>query len=75
MYKWFSPTDFFTNTEAETFVITDIWMASQVAGYNSSSRLYIDGQPLVRVSSFSCAATAATAINSTTEWIAVLSFH
>ena len=63
-----SPTDFFTNTETETFVITDIWMASQVAGYNSSSRLYIDGQPLVRVS----AATAATAINSTTG-IAVLS--
>ena len=56
-----SPTHWiFTNTEAETFVITDIWMASQVAGYNSSSRLYIDGQPLVRVS------TAATAINSTT---------
>ena len=45
-----SPTDFFTNSETETFVITNIWIASQVAGYNSSARNYINGQPLVRVS-------------------------
>ncbi len=62
-----SPTDFFTNTEAETFVITDLWMASQVAGSNSSARIYMDGQPLVRIS----AQQQAISLNSRTG-IAVL---
>ena len=44
-----SPTDFFTNNSADTFVITEIWMGPNVAGYQGHSRLYLDGTRVLRL--------------------------
>lgn len=43
-----SPTNFFTNNNTSTLIITDVWMAASTS-YYAHGRLYLDGSPLVRM--------------------------
>ena len=43
-----SPTVFWTNTQSDAFVITDLWMTSS-ASNSAHGRLYVDGSQLVRM--------------------------
>lgn len=43
-----SPNVFWTNAQADSFVITDLWMTSNTSSY-AHGRLYLDGNPLVRM--------------------------
>ena len=43
-----TPTVFWTNTQSDAFVITDLWMTSS-ASNSAHGRLYVDGNQLVRM--------------------------
>ena len=44
-----SPVDFFTNSNAASFLITEIWVGTSSSNSTGHSRLYLDGSPLVRL--------------------------
>ena len=44
-----SPINFFTNSNAASFLITEIWLGTTSSNSTGHSRLYLDGSPLVRL--------------------------